>query len=512
VNERGNMMKTNIKKHYISWKFFVFIIIAYFILSPYCLFSKEAGAASIPAPTGQQTYSHPLTASPAFISDPALAQPIAVGPFADGEDTLSIQAGLNEFTEAVNMYGAYTVSSNPATVYVLNPDLSFRAYSIDTIAQALVSGTLPVGVEPLRENITSLFYETFFTMPITGIAPGIYNLYLLLTPADSIQTYYLWKTTLANTGRQLSIDKVGSGTVTSSDGLINCGPDCSELYNNEVPVTLSAFPAEGYSFDRWTGCNSMSGNTCNVIMTSNRSVTAIFIVNTQAYTLTVNRNGTGTGTVTSSPPGINCGADCFSFYSEGTPVSLTATASSGSIFEEWTGCDSVFSNTCQITLNSNRSISSTFTFEGGGGGGEINYIPIHLTQNGATFDGSLTEQMIGPNPGQEFYSVTRPSACNTMMQIAIAGDGPANPDMLVSSSDFGTAGEALSLYQNFLSTTGYEINTEVVIGGTTYWYWFRVSFESEFVPIFPPSDSTYYIEVVNASSLTVDYRIEAHCW
>jgi hypothetical protein len=129
----------------------------------------------------------------------------------------------------------------------------------------------------------------------------------------------------------------------------------------------------------------MSGNTCNVIMTSNRSVTAIFIVNTQAYTLTVNRNGTGTGTVTSSPPGINCGADCFSFYSEGTPVSLTATASSGSIFEEWTGCDSVFSNTCQITLNSNRSISSTFTFEGGGGGGEINYIPIHLTQNGATY-------------------------------------------------------------------------------------------------------------------------------
>jgi hypothetical protein len=41
-------------------------------------------------------------------------------------------------------------------------------------------------------------------MPITGIAPGIYNLYLLLTPADSIQTYYLWKTTLENTGLQLS--------------------------------------------------------------------------------------------------------------------------------------------------------------------------------------------------------------------------------------------------------------------------------------------------------------------
>jgi hypothetical protein len=156
-------------------------------------------------------------------------------------------------------------------------------------------------------------------------------------------------------------------------------------------------------------------------------------------------------------------------------------------------------------MSSNRSVTSTFTHEDGGGGGEINYIPIHLIQSGATYDGSLTEQMIGPNPGQEFYSVTRPAACNTMMQIAIAGDGPANPDMLVSNSDFGTAGEALTLYQD-------EVNTEVVVGGTTYWYWFRVSFESEFVPIFTPSDSTYYIEVVNASSLTVDYRIEAHCW
>jgi hypothetical protein len=510
------MMKTNIKKHGMSCTFFLFIIIAYFILSPYCFFIKEAGAASIqsviPVPAGQQIYSHPLTDTPAFISDPAMAQPIAVGPFADGGDILSIQVGLNQFTEAVNMYGAYTVSTNPTTIYVLDSDLSFHEYSIDTIAQALISGILPFGVEPIRGNIIRLFYETFFTMSITDIAPGIYNLYLLLTPADSIQNYYIWKTTITNTGRQLSINKVGNGTITSSDGLINCGTDCSELYNNEVPVTLSAFPAEGYSFDRWTGCNSMSGSTCSVTMTSNRSVTAIFILNTQSYTLTVNRNGTGTGTVTSSPPGINCGADCFSFYSQGTPVSLTATPESESIFEEWTGCDNVFSNTCQITMSSNRSVTSTFTFEGGGGG-EINYIPIHLTQNGATYDGSLTEQMIGPNPGQKFYSVTRPAACTSMMQIAIAGDGSANPDMLVSNSDFGAAGEALSLYQNFLNTTGYEVNTVDVIGGKTYWYWFRVSFESEFVPILTPSDSTYYIAVVNTDSLSnVDYRIEAHCW
>jgi hypothetical protein len=162
-------------------------------------------------------------------------------------------------------------------------------------------------------------------------------------------------------------------------------------------------------------------------------------------------------------------------------------------------------------MNSNTTVIASFTPDSGGGG-SINYTPINLTQNGGTYDGSISGVIIGPNPAQKFYSVTRPAACNTMMQIAIAGSVPVNTDMLVSNSDFGTSGEALTLYQDFLTTTGYEVNTVVPIGGTTYWYWFRISYESEFVPIFTPSDSTYYIEVVNADGATGNYRIEAHCW
>jgi hypothetical protein len=247
-------------------------------------------------------------------------------------------------------------------------------------------------------------------------------------------------------------------------------------------------------------------------MNSNTTVIASFIPDPGGgggVTLTVNKNGTGSGTVTSTPSGIDCGADCSESYSDGTVVTLTASPAGGSIFGGWSGACSG-TGTCQVTMNSNTTVIASFIPDPGGGG-SINYTPINLTQNGATYDGSIPGVIIGPNE-QRFYSVTRPASCNAMMQIAIAGTGPANPDMLVSSSDFGTAGEALSLYQNFLNTTGYEVNTVDVIGGTTYWYWFAASFESEYVPIFPPSDSTYYIEVVNADSVTGNYRIEAHCW
>jgi hypothetical protein len=303
----------------------------------------------------------------------------------------------------------------------------------------------------------------------------------------------------------------GSGTVTSTPSGIDCGADCSESYSGGTVVTLTASPDGGSIFGGWSGACSGTG-TCQVTMNSNTAVIASFIPDPGVGgggTLTIIKNGTGSGTVTSTPSGIDCGADCSESYSDGTVVTLTASPDGGSIFAGWSGACSG-TGTCQVTMNSNTAVIASFIPDPGVGG-SINYTPINLTQNGATYDGSIPGVIIGPN-AQRFYSVTRPAACNTMMQIAIAGTGPANPDMLVSNSDFGTAGEALTLYQDFLNTTGYEINTEVVIGGNTYWYWFRVSFESEFVPIFTPSDSTFYIEVVNADSVTGNYRIEAHCW
>lgn len=52
----------------------------------------------------------------------------------------------------------------------------------------------------------------------------------------------------------------------------------------------------------------------------------------QLYTLTVGKAGRGTGTIASSPAGINCGITCTASLSAGTIVNLTATPNAGSAF------------------------------------------------------------------------------------------------------------------------------------------------------------------------------------
>lgn len=73
--------------------------------------------------------------------------------------------------------------------------------------------------------------------------------------------------------------------------------------------------------------------------------------------------GAGTGTVTSSPAGINCGSTCTATYANGTSVTLTATPSSRSRFSGWTG-DCAGRSTCVLTMNTNHAVTATFTRKG----------------------------------------------------------------------------------------------------------------------------------------------------
>ena len=75
---------------------------------------------------------------------------------------------------------------------------------------------------------------------------------------------------------------VGHGTVTStsspgSANQIDCGPTCSVDFAYGTVVTLTATPAFLSLFDGWTDCDSASGTTCTVTMTSARTVTARFL-------------------------------------------------------------------------------------------------------------------------------------------------------------------------------------------------------------------------------------------
>lgn len=83
-----------------------------------------------------------------------------------------------------------------------------------------------------------------------------------------------------------------------------------------------------------------------------------------SFTLSVSKPGTGSGTVTSTPGGINCGGTCSAPYSDGTSVSLTPTPASGSTFGGWGGACSG-SGPCTLSMTANRSVTATFNADAG---------------------------------------------------------------------------------------------------------------------------------------------------
>jgi len=200
------------------------------------------------------------------------------------------------------------------------------------------------------------------TIDATGLATGVSPGTTTITATD--RSGASASTTLAvrdQVGRvSLSVIRAGAGTgsVSSSPPGISCGTDCSEPYDSGTSVTLTASPASGSTFNGWNGCDAVSGAICTVTMSASRSVTATFDL--QRFILTVNRAGMGSGSVSSSPPGISCGTDCSEAYAADTVVTLTATPSPLSIFTDWSGCDTVSGATCTVTMSSARSITATF--------------------------------------------------------------------------------------------------------------------------------------------------------
>ena len=100
---------------------------------------------------------------------------------------------------------------------------------------------------------------------------------------------------------------------------MNCGATCSANFTSGASVTLTAAATSGSTFTGWSGACSGT-TTCAVSMTQARSVTATFTSQATTFALTVTRNGTGTGTVTSNTGGINCGTTCSANIASTTPA------------------------------------------------------------------------------------------------------------------------------------------------------------------------------------------------
>ncbi|HZS31372.1 MAG TPA: PASTA domain-containing protein [Gaiellaceae bacterium] len=75
-------------------------------------------------------------------------------------------------------------------------------------------------------------------------------------------------------------------------------------------------------------------------------------------TLSVSKSGSGSGTVSSSPAGIDCGPTCSESVAGG-PVTLTATPAADSSFTGWSGACSG-TGACTVPLSSDTSVTADF--------------------------------------------------------------------------------------------------------------------------------------------------------
>ncbi len=205
--------------------------------------------------------------------------------------------------------------------------------------------------------------------------------YVSITKGLEAGKTYLWKAescwnaecTTTNTPYQFTVTSIvnnltvtkagtGTGTVTPSPAGVSCGSACY-TYASGTVVTLTAATTTGNVFASWSGCTG-SGPTCTLTMDAAKTVTATFNLSAPPgqYTLTVNKGAsTGSGTVTSSPIGINCGSICSASYNSGVSVILTALAASGSTFAGWSGTGVTCTGaTCTLIMDGNKTVTATF--------------------------------------------------------------------------------------------------------------------------------------------------------
>ncbi len=304
--------------------------------------------------------------------------------------------------------------------------------------------------------------------------------------SDGVVTMQAAKTCTATFNLQvltLTVSKAGngSGTVTSVPAGINCGADCTEGYNFGTQVTLTATPDTGSTFASWSGDPDCSDGV--VTMQSAKTCTATF--NLQVLTLTVSKAGNGTGTVTSVPAGINCGADCTEGYNFGTQVTLTATPDTGSTFAGWSGDPGCSDGV--VTMQSAKTCTATFNLQvltltvsrAGNGTGTVTSVPAGINcgadcTEGYNF-GTQVTLTATPNTGSTFAGWSGDPDCSdgvVTMQSAKTCTATFNLQVLtltVSKAGNGT-GTVTSVPAGINCgadcTEGYNFGTQVTLTAT----------------------------------------------
>ncbi len=102
-----------------------------------------------------------------------------------------------------------------------------------------------------------------------------------------------------------------------------------------------------------------------------------------SYALTISKAGSGSGLVSSTPPGLNCGPVCDATFQSGSSVRLEALPSAGSRFAGWSepSCPGV--DPCTVVLTASLEVVATFSPTSGTRFNSVTPCRIADTRNGS---------------------------------------------------------------------------------------------------------------------------------
>ena len=173
-------------------------------------------------------------------------------------------------------------------------------------------------------------------------------------------------------------------TITVPTGTVAINSSATVTDRTPVTLTLTCTDPDGCSQMQFSNDNSSwstaeaYGSTKPWTLASGDGIKTVYVkfkdslgywsnvvsdtitLNTAGKTLIVNRTGTGKGTVTSTPAGINCGTACQNSFATNTSVTLSAAADAGSAFAAWGGDCSGISSAATIVVNDLKLCTAQF--------------------------------------------------------------------------------------------------------------------------------------------------------
>lgn len=235
-----------------------------------------------------------------------------------------------------------------------------------------VNATIPASTGALRIGGNSIWSSEHFNGKIDDVR--IYNRALgaaevakdMNTPANgeavpvpvTLSGLVVTPSTLVG-GTAASASVTLTGAAPTGGATVALASDSTSVV---VPATLTV-PAGAVTASTSVSTKSVASTTTVTLTGSynGTSKTSALTVTPPlpSYVLSVRVAGTGTGTITSSPAGIDCGATCSATYPSGTLITLSATPGTGSVFTGWSGACSG-TGSCTVTVASAQSVTANF--------------------------------------------------------------------------------------------------------------------------------------------------------